>query len=418
MEETTKKKERNCKGRWQAFWKGLQINANLYASFFLSLVGIGSLVANAIEKKDIAVALVVSIVSIVFSLASLLLQMIRYKKEQSLIYAVEDNRYKDKLKAKIKANVGLLDGGYAYESFDQQAYLVSLDVDHYLQKSVSQIKLLPSESQYRLPQELNIFIPFALRKRLGSGRKFYNSKKIRLCDDLTPITTQIHIQKTDYFSVFCSNDLSYRKLRSRKSLSNRFNGGDILLDDNDCLSTLEDSVMGNNIGVSTLAITSDDYVIISLQGDLNNVGAGRFSPSGSGSEDYADAKGCKNLGAVLLNGMNRELDEECSLPKKSSVLTKVVGYIRIVERGGKPDFFGLTRIPYTKAEVEGWIPGNPEIRQGLMQEPSFILYQDPDQLEKDAESLCAFNQRRMSLQLRCLLDILKRDRALSFPSRD
>lgn len=412
------KKERNRKGRWQAFWKGLQVNANLYASFFLSLVGIGSLVANAIEKKDIAVALLVSIVSIVFSVVSLLTQIIRYKKEQSLIYAVEDQHYKDKLQEKIKANISLLDGGYAYQSFGQQAYIVSEEVDRYLQKNATAIALLPSESQYRLPQELNTFIPFALRKRLDSGRKFYNSKKIRLCDDLTPKTMAVHLQKTDYFSVFCSNDLSYRKLRSRKSLSNRFNGGDILLDDNDCLSTLEDSVMANNIGVSTLAITTDGYAIVSLQGDLNNVGAGRFAPSGSGSQDYADAKNCKNLAAVLINGMNRELREECHLPREALLRTEVVGYIRIVERGGKPDFFGLTRIPYTKEQVESWIPHNPEIRQGLMQKPSFILYQDPDQFEKDVGDLCASTKRQMSLQLHCLLSILKRDRGLFFPCED
>lgn len=53
---------------------------------------------------------------------------------------------------------------------------------------------------------------------------------------------------------------------------------------------LEKSVMSDHIGISTLAVTTDGYVIILHQNDKALTSTDRLTPSGSGSVDFSDLR--------------------------------------------------------------------------------------------------------------------------------
>jgi hypothetical protein len=70
------------------------------------------------------------------------------------------------------------------------------------------------------------------------------------------------------------------------------------------------------------------------------VNGDRMAPSGSGSTDWADYARKDTYGDMVIKTMERELREECSLSTKIKMQT----HARLLERGGKPDFFGVTRV--------------------------------------------------------------------------
>ncbi|MFD0490065.1 hypothetical protein ACFQ0O_26935 [Saccharopolyspora spinosporotrichia] len=51
--------------------------------------------------------------------------------------------------------------------------------------------------------------------------------------------------------------------------------------------------------------------------------------------------------------MERELREETGLPAEALAGTELTGFARWMERGAKPEFFGVTRLSVSSAEVRG-----------------------------------------------------------------
>ena len=84
-----------------------------------------------------------------------------------------------------------------------------------------------------------------------------------------------------------------------------------------------------------------------MQGDKNLVGSNKYVVSASGSVDYKDSKSSKNLGEIIINAMNRELCEECNIQKNNILNTRIIGFGRLLDRGGKPEFFGITHLNMT-----------------------------------------------------------------------
>ena len=85
--------------------------------------------------------------------------------------------------------------------------------------------------------------------------------------------------------------------------------------------------------------------------------ANRLAPSGSGSVEYSDYKklvagtDAPTLQELVIRAAERELREECALPAGTVIHTQVIGYTRLLERGGKPDFFCVSQIDITEDEV-------------------------------------------------------------------
>src|SRR5262249_48500616 len=148
--------------------------------------------------------------------------------------------------------------------------------------------------------------------------------------------TAVHIQPTRYFdTVITNNSLSYA-LWSRRDRDEKFNGHEFCFRGH-TIPECSDSSCANQVGASTLAVTSDGYLVITEQGRKSAQAPGELAPSGSGSADWRrDARSRTELHAFVKDFAGRELTEECGLKRENIEWLKIIGYGRLLRRGGLP----------------------------------------------------------------------------------
>lgn len=102
----------------------------------------------------------------------------------------------------------------------------------------------------------------------------------------------------------------------------------------------------NEIGVSTLAITSDGWLFFQQQGNGADNSPGLIVPSGSGSADWKDYNPKYTLDEIISVSTKRELSEETGYGNKHVndiiIKNKVLGMFRWLNLGGKPEFVSIT----------------------------------------------------------------------------
>lgn len=192
--------------------------------------------------------------------------------------------------------------------------------------------------------------PVVLRAALTSGKILFNSPKVRLCSEITEEALAgggpVMLQRTDYFSGLCSNEMTARRVRRAETGKECFDGLCLMSRDGTLLD-FGASFCSNHVGVSTLAFTADGRMIVTRQTATSAQSASLLAPSGSGSADWKDLEQRRGspFQAFLARAMERELLEECGLPPRAgSVPTRVIGFARLLHRGGKPEFFGVSRL--------------------------------------------------------------------------
>lgn len=193
---------------------------------------------------------------------------------------------------------------------------------------------------------LNHFVLDALRH----GRMFFNEPKLCLSEDIIPGTPSVACHTAGYYDSFLTNEISGRYLKTGENgktvITSRYvfpaikdRKGDMRLLD------LEHSQMNNHIGCSTIGITADGYMLLWRQGEKTQFNRGRLVPTGSGSCNPSDLAG-HNFSATIIRAMERELREESTPERKEGEYkTKILGFFRWIQRGGKPEFIGITRLP-------------------------------------------------------------------------
>ena len=119
------------------------------------------------------------------------------------------------------------------------------------------------------------------------------------------------------------------------------------------------SVMNNHIGCSTIAFTKDHYVVFWTQNLAAQVSKDLLMPTGSGSVNASDFTE-NDLHKTLRLAMERELYEESSISsKKIGCQTQVIGFFRWLNRGGKPEFVGISQLD---CSVQDLAPNNQEVK--------------------------------------------------------
>jgi 8-oxo-dGTP pyrophosphatase MutT (NUDIX family) len=116
---------------------------------------------------------------------------------------------------------------------------------------------------------------------------------------------------------------------------------------------LAESSLADVIGVSTLAMTSDNALVLVSQSGRNVASPLLLAPSGSGSLDPRDLPPDQTdtLQNIVRRGMERELCEETGIRPEEIRNTTVVGFARWLERGAKPEFFGVTGLSVSARDL-------------------------------------------------------------------
>ncbi|MGH3804135.1 MAG: hypothetical protein ACRDTD_29180, partial [Pseudonocardiaceae bacterium] len=162
----------------------------------------------------------------------------------------------------------------------------------------------------------------------------------------------VRVHRARFFDGQCSNELCALLIRHRKTGELYDLQRQVLVDSAGRLAPLAQTDLANIVGVSTIALTSDNLMVVVTQTSYNSASGSLLAPSGSGSLEPRDAEGAGlSLQAVVIAGMERELVEECGIDPAEIVDTRVTGYARWLERGAKPEFFGLTRLRVGSQEL-------------------------------------------------------------------
>lgn len=197
------------------------------------------------------------------------------------------------------------------------------------------------------------------------GGKFTNDRKICLATELFVADGKYKwkICKGGYFDGYLTNFIfsqyvggTHYKLYPPMNMKNY------------SIRSLPSSDFSDHIGVSTFLLTSDDFIIVNMQGGNAGYAANKFAPSGSGSLDYADYRPGEDFRQMIIRGAERELGEETSMKKSMKkdglvfedfISTSITCYYRDMERGGKPEFCCLTRITKPYDEIAGYLQPEP-----------------------------------------------------------
>jgi hypothetical protein len=196
------------------------------------------------------------------------------------------------------------------------------------------------------------------------GKVLFNGKKIRLSTDPAIDSTgglaPVSVQPTHYFDTLMTNDAVKTLLKSRNNGSVVFNGREHCFPQQE-VPECSQSRCANQIGTSTTAITSDGYLVIVGQSEWNNFSKRLWAPAGSGSADWTDAQQYEDLQGFVKFAAQRELVEECGLSNRDVDSLKIMGYGRLIHRGGLPQFFCLAMLNCTFQEVKISRPERPLI---------------------------------------------------------
>lgn len=265
----------------------------------------------------------------------------------------------------------------------QDAYvLYSDEVNHLLRSTPLRLRLLTK--RFRLTEPVKSFAAFILREKFSQGAALYNSPKVRLATDLTIENIgnrhEMVVQPTEYYAGVCTNETTGLEIRSRKTKKQVFDGYS-LMSNSGIILDLAESHCSNHIAASTLAFTADRKLVVQRQASTAFIDNNRLVSSGSGSTDLRDIdEDVRTLQELIVTTMKRELIEECGLPKDTVISSLVTGYARFLNRGGKPEFFGVS-----------YMGVNSQVLRIRPSETVFIADLDPQRVDReDVEVLARF----------------------------
>lgn len=353
--------------------------------------------------------LVITLLSTVFTL---IVSVTSYKNSSYTYNIIQDDFYKNQILDNIRLSEKQMASGYQIMSFDngvsEEKYIMSDEINFKLIHNPS-MKAINLNYKFQLADEIKTYVPSILKRSFMSNRLIFNGKLIRMANDIYKNSSSVNIQSVRYFEGQCTNEIIYKKIKSNHSLGPIFLGKCLLVDDKNILYDLEHSSCANYIGASTITITKDRYIIIGKQGDFSRANAGRYAPSGSGSVNYSDLRSNKDLNSLIISAMEREFCEENNyiIKEKNKIKTILIGYVRLLERGGKPDFFGISFIDDYSNSFNNNIK---KTELGIEDENLLLKIPNNSNIGETLLNFCNSNieEKKISIQLMILAELISK----------
>jgi 8-oxo-dGTP pyrophosphatase MutT (NUDIX family) len=207
------------------------------------------------------------------------------------------------------------------------------------------------EDPYHLPKLLKASAPYVLPV-CNHGRLVFNGKVIGMHGDpLPPVSGPIRLHMARFFDSQCSNEMCGLRITHRGTREEFDPRRNLLTSTDGRLRTLAESDLADVVGISTIALTTDGAAVL-IQQSRRNVGSPLLlAPSGSGSLHPRDLGSGPVLQDIVRHGMERELREETGITREEIGRTSVIAFARWLERGAKPEFFGVTELKVPSADV-------------------------------------------------------------------
>lgn len=223
--------------------------------------------------------------------------------------------------------------------------IFSLEVNNAMR---SKIKAILKNNEDKLANILSYKFFSSMKK----DRYFYNEDKLCLSSDIDIDNLKVICHKGSYYDSFLTNEICTKVLVNKETgdtcLDGRVHFPAYFFNHEIKLFDITRSEMNNHIGISTLAVTEDNYLVLWVQNYKTQHNRNMYVPTATGSCNWSDLSG-KSFSQTVVNAMHRELWEECTLKNTFKSLqevgsTKITGFFRWINRGGKPEFTGITRL--------------------------------------------------------------------------
>lgn len=189
-----------------------------------------------------------------------------------------------------------------------------------------------------------------LKSKWDTLRKgaFFNERKLCQASEIiqSGSCAYVRVSKGCYYNSFLTNDIYTAALSDQEGtrIHPPLNASTYPI------KKLDESVFSNHMGVTTLAVSSDNYVMILRHNNKTAISANKLAGSGSGSVDFTDwhQSTDTDLREIIIRTAHRELYEEAGFKELEKqgikIDSKVIGMFRNLERGGKPDYCLVTYI--------------------------------------------------------------------------
>lgn len=291
--------------------------------------------------------------------------------------------------------------------------------------SVSKVKEQKTVRWHKIHENLAYALELInLRKAATEYKNFYNEDKIALVED--PVLPKeggikLTISKSCYYATYITVE-SYRDAiyenGKQVELGNWIPfilvNGEHILPSFRCGSSL-------HLGVNTLAITQDGFVLVWMQAKGNR-SKSLAAPSGSGSMDWDDVGAVmeRNMGdhsgnfeAVVRHAAEREFVEE-TFSKSSTdhvqdilMETRTIGFFRWGSLGGLPGFVCVTKVNATQEQVFYKNKLSEGERRNYLLDLNLKYRYDHEKMLKKINKYIERRKHQMSLPLRASLEILR-----------
>ena len=372
------------------------------------------------------------------TLATLVSTIYEYRSFSRAYLILANKNIKENVLTRLKLSPKQIENGYHIQSFfngeANESYIISREVNSHLRDTMSKsaIKIGLLNNKFMLTDEVAKLVPSIMNLNFRKPSITFNGKLLRQISDLYPGISSVDVQKTAYFDGQCTHEIVYKQFKSFHDIKLTFDGSQLLMDQDNVLYDLDYSSCANFIGVSTLVFTKDNRIIIGKQAGYSKANSGRYAPSGSGSVNYSDVMYVtkkmpiteileakygedrneidkKDFRNILAYAMMREFCEECNYllqRAKQKMQTRIIGYVRLLERGGKPDYFGISYIDEDIFDLSN------DIRKreyGLSSHYDFCYFSDVQQIPIVLRNFCTgrISDKKISIQLNIICDLLE-----------
>jgi hypothetical protein len=233
-----------------------------------------------------------------------------------------------------------------------------------------------------------------------TGAKIFNGGKVRLSSD--PHLSHgkldvVRVERTNYFDTLVTNDAVDVQVILAGRHAPIYSGRETCFPGS-VIPPLNASDASNQVGASTLAVTNDNRLVLMRSGANSAIEIGKLASSGSGSSDWSDTSGVQHLIAFVKRCALRELTEEIGIGMDAIRAFGVIGYGRLIDRGGKPEFFCVSRLSSNYDEVKIMRPERKymELAESPFLEPSSTL---GESVQLTAERILAEREEELSTSL-------------------
>lgn len=365
------------------------------------------------DKSNFKYSLIIGLASVGLTIYTFIDETMELINKQNQYLDVTPFNFRNEIFSKVYLSKNLKDSGYDLYAYKGEHYIMSLDVNRLLLEKSPSIDL-KMDGSFTLAREVESIVPLAVKKAFEKKSFLFNGKLIRMIDDFTleglEETRCIRIQKTTYFHTLCTNEVVYRRIKDISTMDqdNIFEGYKLLYDKTKeggySIINLKDNYCANHLGGSTLAITNDNYIVLTKNPGKSDINSDKMVPSGSGSTDFKDYVSGDTYGSLVTRTLERELREECNIKLNTEMNTMVIGYARLLNRGGKPDFFGITYLNCSKKEISA---SRKEIREMGEYCHEFIKFDSTADIVNVLGQYIEDNYDGISLQLKIMHQILE-----------